>query len=124
MGRRGCATHKSVVFPKTCFNSLRLEVSSQVPRIVSKCAKVSKFLSEKCRLQQHPKSICSESEEGQSTERNHERYTISSIANFVLTCLCDIRKFLLFSPSSGKGHSIKMAHRGIIFDHLGKQSRI
>lgn len=31
-----------------------LEVSFQVPRIVPKCAKVSKFLCEKCRLQQHP----------------------------------------------------------------------
>lgn len=100
--RKSQRKHRSQVrcFPKKLFAVLiRLRyqndhIDASAILNVSKCAKVSKFLSEKCCLQQQPNSICSASEQLERKTRI-ERYTISSIVNFVLSCLCDIRKFLL-----------------------------
>ena len=54
--------------------------------IVSKCAKVSKFLSEKCCLQQQPNSICSASEQLERKTQDRKIYNfIDSKFRFIVS---------------------------------------
>lgn len=134
--RKSQRKHRSQVrcFPKKLFAVLiRLRyqndhIDASAILNVSKCAKVSKFLSEKCCLQQQPNSICSASEQLERKTQDRKIYNfIDSKFRFIVSMryskISSLSRFSSLHSFPGKGHIVKMVHRGIIFD-LGKQSRI